>query len=53
MYVRIDETGNDGQMQGVDVFGILGQTHIGEKAHRVDPAISYDDATRCEFFGGT
>jgi hypothetical protein len=53
MNVWIDESGNNGKPQGIDVFGILRQAQVREQSNGIDPAISNNDAAWREFVSGT
>jgi hypothetical protein len=51
--VWVDESGDNGKPQGVDVFGIFRQTHVREQSNGIDSAFSNDDAARRVSLGGT
>ena len=53
MNMWIDESGDNGKPQGVDVFGILRQSQVRDQSNGIDSAIANDDAARREFFSGT
>ena len=53
MNVRIDESGDNGKQQGVDVFDIIRRAQVRKQSNGFDSAISNDDAARREFFGRT
>ena len=53
MNVGIDESGDNGKPQGIDVLGIRRQSQVREQSNGIDSAVSNDDSARREFFNGT
>jgi len=53
MNVGIDESRDNGEPQGIDVFGILRQSKVRQQSNGIDSAIPNEDAARREFLSGT
>lgn len=50
--VWIDESGDDGQPQGVDMIGTIRRAHVREQSNGIDSSISNDDAAWRKFVRG-